>query len=107
MDINLRSLVSKLNDTCRRALESAAGLCLSRTNYSVEAEHWLQKLLEVQNSDLTKIFKHYEVDQSRLEAALTKSIDSFKTGNGRPPALSPLLVDLVRDAWVFASVEYG
>lgn len=107
MDINLRSLVSKLNDTCRRALESAAGLCLSRTNYSVEAEHWLQKLLEVQNSDLTKIFKHYEVDQSRLETALTKSIDSFKTGNARPPALSPLLVDLVRDAWVFASVEYG
>jgi len=107
MDFNLRSLVGKLNDTCRRGLESAAGLCLSRTNYTVEVEHLLQKLLEVSNSDLTKIFKHYGVDQSRLEAALTKAIDGFKTGNGRPPALSPLLVDLVRDAWLFASVEFG
>ncbi len=107
MEINLRSLVGKLNDTCRRALESAAGLCLSRTNYSVEVEHWLQKLLEVPNSDLTKIFKHFDIDQSRLEAGLTKAIDGFKTGNARPPALSPLLVDLVRDAWLFASVEHG
>ena len=106
MDFNLRSLVGKLNETCRRALESAAGLCLSRTNYSVEVEHWLQKLLEVPNTDLTKIFKQYEVDQSRFEAALTRAIDGFKTGNGRSPALSPLLVELVRDAWLFASVEY-
>ena len=107
VDFNLRSLVGKLNETCRRALESAAGLCLSRTNYTVEAEHWLQKLLETPNTDLTKIFKHYGIDQSRLESALTKAIDGFKTGNARPPALSPLLVDLVRDAWLFASVEYG
>ena len=107
MDVNLRSLVGKLNETCRRTLESSAGLCLSRTNYTVEVEHWLQKLLEVPNTDLTKIFKQYEVDQSRLEAALTKAIDGFKTGNARPPALSPLLVDLVRDAWLFASVEHG
>jgi len=107
VDINLRSLVSKLNDTCRRALEGAAGLCLSRTNYTVEVEHWLQKLIEVGDSDIPRILKHYEVDVSRLDAALTKAIDGFKTGNGRAPALSPLLVDLVRDAWIYASVEYG
>ncbi len=107
MDVSLRSLVGKLNDTCRRALESAAGLCLSRTNYTVEVEHWLQKLLEVPDTDLSKIFKHFEVDQSRLEGALTRAIDGFKGGNARPPALSPLLVDLVRDAWLYASVEYG
>jgi type VI secretion system protein VasG len=107
VDVSLRSLVGKLNDPCRRALESAAGLCLSRTNYTVEVEHWVQKLLEFPDTDLTRIFKHYGVDQSRIEAALTKSIDGFKSGNGRPPALSPLLVDLIRDAWVFASVEHG
>lgn len=107
MDFNLRSLVGKLNDTCRRGLESAAGLCLSRSNYTVEVEHFLQKLLEVPNTDLTKILNQYEVDQSRLEAALTKAIDAFKTGNARPPALSPTLVELIRDAWLFASVEFG
>ena len=55
--VNLKSLVNKLNPICRRALEGAAGLCLSRTNYNVEIEHWLLKLLEPANTDLTKIFK--------------------------------------------------
>ncbi|HVV98733.1 MAG TPA: AAA family ATPase, partial [Planctomycetaceae bacterium] len=103
----MRSLVGKLNDTCRRTLEAAAGLCLSRTNYSVEVEHWLLKLLEVPQTDLAKILAHAGVDQSRLEAALTRSIDGFKTGNGRVPAFSPILADMVRDAWLIASVEFG
>ena len=44
--LNLKGLIGKLNETCRRSLEAAAGLCLSRTNYNVEIEHWLLKLLE-------------------------------------------------------------
>ena len=46
MNVNLKSLVGRLNDTCRGALEGAAGLCLSRTNYDVEIEHILAKILE-------------------------------------------------------------
>ena len=53
--INLKSFVAKLNDTSRRTLEAAAGLCLSRTNYNVEIEHWLLKLLETPNTDLAAL----------------------------------------------------
>ncbi|MCA9174392.1 MAG: type VI secretion system ATPase TssH [Planctomycetales bacterium] len=105
--VNLKSLVAKLNDTCRRTLEGAAGLCLSRTNYNVEIEHWLLKLLEVNNSDLHKICQHYGIDMSRLQADLTATVDRLKTGNGRPPALSPTVVELARDAWLLGSIEYG
>ena len=66
VDVSLRSLVGKLNEPCRRSLESTAGLCLSRTNYTVEVEHWLQKLLEMPDTDLAAIFQRYEVDHSRL-----------------------------------------
>lgn len=107
MDINLKSLIGKLNDTSRRALESAAGLCLSRSNYNVEIEHWLLKILELTDSDLARLLRYYEVDQSRLARDLTRSIDRLKTGNTRPPALSMKIVDLVREAWVLASVEFG
>jgi type VI secretion system protein VasG len=41
MNINLKGLIGKLDDTCRRALEGAAGLCLSRTHYDVDIEHLL------------------------------------------------------------------
>jgi len=105
--VNLKSLVGRLNDTTRRALEASAGLCLSRTNYNVEIEHWLLKLVEVPNTDLAAVLRHYGIDAGRLAAALTRVIDRFKTGNARPPGLSPHLVDWIREAWVIASVEFG
>ncbi len=107
VSVNLKSLIGKLNDTCRRSLESAAGLCLSRTNYNVEIEHWLLKLLEIPNTDLAALLRQFEVDPSRLIRAVTGAIDRLKTGNARPPALAPQIVDLIREAWVIASVEYG
>jgi type VI secretion system protein VasG len=100
-------LVSKLNNTCRRALEGAAGLCLSRTNYNVEVEHWLIKLLEPANTDLTKILRHYGVDSGRVTRELTKSLDHLKTGNARAPELSPDIMDLTTEAWMLTSLEYA
>ena len=41
MGLNLKALIGKLNEPARLALEGAAGLCLSRTNYDVEVEHYL------------------------------------------------------------------
>ena len=87
--INLKSLVGKLNDTCRGTLEAAAGLCLSRTHYNVEIEHWLLKLVEVSDADLAAVFRHYGVDTSRLARDLTAVIDRFKTGNSRPRPFRP------------------
>jgi type VI secretion system protein VasG len=104
---NLKSLLGKLNETSRRALESAAGLCLSRTNYEVDIEHFLAKLLETSNSDLQRINTHFGVDASRLSRELTSAIDRFKTGNARTPALSPRLPRLMSDAWLVASVDFG
>ncbi len=104
--VNLNELVGKLSNVCKRSLEAAAGLCLSRTNYNVEVEHWLIKLLEVAGSDLAAILKEFEVDSSRLTTELTRSIERFKTGNGRAPALSPQLVTLAKEAWLLASIDY-
>ena len=64
--IDLKSLVGRFNEPCRRALEAAAGLTLSRTHYNVEIEHWLMKLLDAADGDIAAILRHYEVDQARL-----------------------------------------
>ncbi|MGE3182443.1 MAG: AAA family ATPase, partial [Phycisphaerae bacterium] len=105
--VNLKSIVAKLNTTCRSALEGAAGLCLSRTNYNLEIEHWLAKLIEGTGTDVHLIFEKFGVDIGRVTRDLTSSMDKFKTGNTRPPVLSPETVDLARDAWLIASVEFG
>jgi len=107
MNIDLKALIAKLNITGRNALEGAAGLCLSRTNYNVEIEHLLIKLIETQDSDVEKIMRHFEINQGRLVADITRTLDRLKTGNTRTPALAPQVPALIREAWLLASVENG
>ena len=107
MKVNLKALIGRLNDPCRSALEGAAGLCLSRTNYDVEIEHLLLKLMEAADSDLARILRQYEIDASRLSKDITRALDRLKTGNSRTPALSPRIPQLVEDAWLLASVDFG
>ncbi len=106
MRVDLRSLIGKLNPETRNAVESAAGLCLSRTHYNVEMEHFLLKLLDQTDTDVSTILRHYEVNRSRLAEQLTDSLDRLKTGNARTPALSPQLVQAMTDAWTLGSVDY-
>ena len=44
---------------------------MSRTNYHVEIEHWLLKLLEGSNTDFVVLLRQFGVDHSRLLRDLT------------------------------------
>src|SRR6202522_4488214 len=99
MSTNLKSLIDKLNDTTRKTLEAAAGLCLSRTHYDIEIEHYLLKALDGSDNDVAAILKHFEVDRSRLTKELERSLDALKSGNARSPAFSPTGVKMLSEAW--------
>jgi type VI secretion system protein VasG len=105
--IDLKQLVGRLNDPCRRALEAAAGLTLSRTHYNVEIEHWLVTLADRADSDIAAILRHYEIDQGRFATDLNRALERMKTGNGRAPSLAPDIVELAKQAWLLASLEQG
>ncbi|MGA8152326.1 MAG: type VI secretion system ATPase TssH [Terriglobales bacterium] len=105
--MNLKALIGKLNDSTRGALEAAAGLCLSRTHYDIEVEHYLTKLLDSSDNDLAAIFKHFGVDVSRFSGELARALDRLKSGNARTPALSPTLIKMLTEAWTLGSIDYG
>jgi type VI secretion system protein VasG len=107
MGVDLKSLIGKLNDPTRSALEAAAGLCLSRTHYDIEVEHYLLKLLDAADTDLARILYRFSVDKSRLTAELTRSLDKLKSGNARTPAISPTVVKMFTEAWTVGSLNYG
>ncbi len=107
MGLNLKSLISKLNDPARSALEGAAGLCLSRTHYDIEIEHFLTKLLDSASGDFAAILKHFEVDKSRLTAELSRSMDKLKSGNARTPAISPTVLKMLTTAWTIGSIDFN
>ena len=107
MGPNLKSLIGKLNDPARSALEAAAGLCLSRTHYDIEVEHYLMKLLDSSDNDFASIARHFEVDKSRLSAELTRSLDKLKSGNARTPAISPTILKMLVAAWTLGSIDFN
>jgi type VI secretion system protein VasG len=102
-----KSLVAKLNSTCRKGLEAALGLVVARTHYNVEIEHWLVKLLEPANTDLSKILKHYDINPAQVTRELTKTIDGFNAGNARKPEMSADILTLWQESWSMTSLEYG
>lgn len=107
MNVDLKLLIARLNETCRSALEAAAGLCLARTNYDVDIEHLLIKLIEKSDTDVDRILRHFEIDSGRLSGDLSRALDRLKTGNARTPALSPRIPRCVQQAWLLASIDYG
>ena len=103
---SLKSLVGKFDDTMRSAMESAAGLCVTRTHYEVEIEHFLTKAIEMEDADIALILEHYGVKRPRLLAELRASLDRLKTGNTRGPAFSPSLVKMFSEAWSIATLNF-
>lgn len=103
----LRVLIDKLNGFCKTSLEASAGLCLSRSNFYVEIEHWFLKILEKDSSDFHSIFKAFNINHDKVIRDLNKSLERLKTGNEHPPALSTYLVSLIKQAWLQASIEQG
>jgi type VI secretion system protein VasG len=107
MDIVPTNLMSKLDSTCRRSLQEASGLCVRRTHFNVEIEHWLFTLLERTDTDLRLIARQFEISLDRAKAQLDRSLNSMKTGSGRDPVLSPDILELTKQAWILASLQYN
>ncbi|CAH0354591.1 type VI secretion system ATPase TssH [Aquabacterium sp. CECT 9606] len=105
MSQNLKTLISKLNDTTRRAAERAASLCMGRGHYEVDLEHLFLALLEQPQSDLVVLCRRFGVSTTELQRDLESELGRFKTGNSRTPVFSSHLPVLLEHGWLIASLE--
>jgi type VI secretion system protein VasG len=105
MSTSLKTLVSKLDDTCRSAAERAAAITMARGHHEVDIEHVLLALLEVPDSDLGVLCRRFEVSTSGLTRDLERELQGFKTGNTRTPVFSSRLPTLFEHAWLIASLD--
>lgn len=107
MDIDIRTLLGRLNPDCKRAMEQAAELCVQQTHYHVDLEHLLLKLVEIEAPDLLLIFGRFSIRPDTITNQLQKSLNTFKRGNGRTPALTPDFAPLFQEAWLMSSMLLG
>ncbi len=97
IQVDRKKLFDKLSPICNQTLELACALCMTRTNYNVEIEHWLLKLLEhYSESDFLRIIEAFQLDIAQLQKDLTRALDKLKTGNANEFGLSPDIVNARR-----------
>ncbi|CAN7728241.1 type VI secretion system ATPase TssH [Aquipseudomonas alcaligenes] len=102
---NSASLLRRLNPYCARALSAAASLCQSRAHAQVTPEHWLLKLLEQGEGDLTLLARRYGWELDALWQGLLAYLDSLPRSVRERPQLSAELQQLIKNAWLRASLD--
>ena len=105
MSLSLKTLISKLNDTTRRAAEKAANACLSRGHHEVDLEHVLLALLDDPLGDVRVICGRQGVDVPMLLRDMEAELRRFRDGNTRTPVFSVRLQTWLEHAWLIASLD--
>ena len=98
-------LLRRLNPYCARAMEGAASLCQTRAHAEILPEHWLLKLLDQGEGDLTVLARRYEWDMDSLWQALLGWLDKQPRSVRHRPQLSGNIRTLMQDAWMIASLS--
>ncbi|MBT0729871.1 type VI secretion system ATPase TssH [Rosenbergiella nectarea] len=98
-------LLRRLNPYCARAMEGAASLCQMRAHAEILPEHWLLKLLEQGEGDLTVLARRYEWDMDAIWQNLLGWLDNFPRSVRSRPQLSAVIQTLLQEAWLLASLS--
>ena len=106
-EISRSALFGKLNSLLYQSIESATAFCKMRGNPYVELVHWLQQILQLQDSDLRRILDHFKLENARLAADFTRALDALPRGASSVSDLSAHLEEAVERAWVYGSLMFG
>jgi type VI secretion system protein VasG len=106
-EISRVNLFGKLNRVCYKAVESATVFCKLRGNPYVELVHWLHQLLQLQDSDLHRAVKQFNIDPSRLAKDFTEALDHLPRGSTSISDLSSHVEEAVERGWVYATLLFG
>ncbi|EEJ5120935.1 type VI secretion system ATPase TssH [Salmonella enterica] len=105
IQIDLATLVKRLNPFSKQALEMAASECMSQQASEITVSHVLIQMLAIPRSDLRVIAERADIGTDELRQALT--VENYATSRVADsyPSFSPMLVEWLKEAWLLASAE--
>jgi len=106
-EISRSTSFGKLNSVAFKAIESATVFCKLRGNPYVELVHWISQILQSADSDLHRIVRHFEIDQSRLAKDITEALDRLPRGATSISDFSTHIETAVERGWVYATLMFG
>ena len=107
LKVDLAPLIGRLNRFCTHALEEASSLCISQHGSEVNVAHLLYKLAENPQSDVRIILKKANLDNEEFKQKLTENFRINEDATEQYPSFSPLLVELLQEAWLIGSLEFS
>ncbi|MEW8507091.1 MAG: type VI secretion system ATPase TssH [Candidatus Thiodiazotropha sp.] len=106
-EINRAALFGKLNSLGYKAIESATVFCKMRGNPYVELVHWLHQILQLQDSDLHRIIKQFNLEPSHLAKEITETLDALPRGSTSISDLSSHVEEATERGWVYGTLMFG
>ncbi|WP_369157791.1 type VI secretion system ATPase TssH [Candidatus Thiodiazotropha sp. LNASS1] len=106
-EINRAALFGKLNSLGYKAIESATVFCKMRGNPYVELVHWFHQILQLQDSDIHRIIKQFNIDPSHLAKDITETLDALPRGSTSISDLSSHVEEATERGWVYGTLMFG
>ena len=103
--VDLHNLIQRLTPESVLSLESAAAIAVRTAQDTVELTHWLAGAVD--RPEFAGLFERADISIDRLRAELQQELAAARPGSGGAPGLAQTLVNLVKEAWVCASLTYG
>ena len=105
--ISRTALFGKLNHLAYQAIESATTFCKMRGNPYLELVHWIHQILNLQDSDLHRIIKHFDLNHSNVARDLTEALNRLSLGSTSVQDVSWHVEESVERGWVYGTLMFG
>ncbi|OTA19097.1 type VI secretion system clpB chaperone [Xenorhabdus beddingii] len=105
IQIDLPTLVNRLNPMVRHALEAAAASCVSQQQPEITVAQLLLQMIDTPLSDVRLILNKVDIDKDLLKEQLDQVMTHHQSIVQSYPNFSPMLVEWLQDSWLLASTE--
>ena len=106
-EIRRAALFGKVNQVGYKGNEAATVSCKMRGNPYVELVHWVHQILQLQDSDLHRIIKQFNIEPSKLATDITEELDRLPRGSTTISDLSSHVEEAVERGWVVGTLIFG
>jgi type VI secretion system protein VasG len=106
-EISRVALFGKLNSVGYKSIEAATVFCKIRGNPNVELVHWIHQILQLQDTDLHRILRQFDLNPSRVAADIADALERLPRGSSTISDISPNIEESVERGWVIATLMYG
>src|SRR5262249_39977142 len=106
-EISRAHMFGKLNPLMFKAAEGAVTFCKLRGNPNVELVHWLFQIVNLPDSDLHRILRHFEIDSARLVGDLQGALERLPRGASAIEDFSEHVPYAVKEGWMYATLLFG